>query len=418
VQQFFRHRVLVSVAQVDKASPWSTATTVAFRWFAIISFLFIAPIEPLTNLVIPWVGNTLLGIEGEIALQTTGSGDTMAEYIRLFLHVALGFGGAAIWTMLEGTRAQYTKLLDWLTFSLRLAVATAMLGYGMAKLVGGQFSPPDDMRMLQTFGDASPMGLLWTFMGHSAVYSGFTGVAELLGGVLLLSRRTATLGALIVVGVMANVVMLNFCYDVPVKLFSSRLLLWALFLVALDRRRLFAVFTNSGRCEPRIMAPLFQRPRLHLAGQVLKALMGLTLVLGVVLGPMAMRDGTAEQGTTGELQASYEVQSFERNGEPVPPLVTDDERWHRVIIASWDRFVVFATSGKRSFYKAKLEDDTLTLTTKHDGEDVVLEFSVVRTEDGLRLLGETIDVELKAYAPEFLLRDRGLHWVQEVPYNR
>ena len=406
------------MASVETPSPWSAFATVSFRWFAIVSLLFVAPIEPLTNLVIPWIGNTLLGIDGEISLQTTGSGDTMAECIRLLLHVVLGLAGATVWTLLKGARAHHSKLLDWFTFALRLAVATAMIGYGMAKLVGGQFVTPDDMRLFQTFGDASPMGLLWTFMGHSKVYTAFTGIAELLGGALLLSRRTATLGALVVVGVMANVVMLNFCYDVPVKLFSTRLLVWALFLAALDGRRLFAMFTNSGRCEPRTMNPLFERPKLHLAGQVLKALMGLTLVLAIVIGPMFMRNGDAEKGTTGEIQASYEVKSFERDGEPVPPLVTDDERWHRVVIATWDRFVVFAASGKRSFYQAKLEEDTLTLTTRRDDEEVVLEFEVVRSEDGLRLVGEATEVELKAYTPEFLLRDRGFHWVQPFPYNR
>lgn len=406
------------MASLETSPPWSALVTVSFRWFAIASLLFVAPIEPLTNLLIPWIGSTLMGVEGEISLQTTGSGDTMAEYIRLLLHIVLGFVGATVWTVVKGPRARHAKLLDWFTFALRLSIGTAMIGYGMAKLVGGQFVTPDDMRLLQTFGDASPMGLLWTFMGHSKVYTAFTGIAELLGGILLLSRRTATFGALVVVGVMVNVVMLNFCYDVPVKLFSSRLLIWALFLTALDGRRLFAMLTNSGACEPRTMEPLFKRPKLHLAGQVLKTLMALTLVLGMVLAPMFMGRGEGEKGTTSELQASYEVKSFERDGEPIPPLATDDERWHRVVIATWDRFVVYAATGKRSFYKAELEEDTLTLTTKQDDEEVILEFEVTRTEDGLRLVGETLEVELEPYTPEFLLRDRGFHWVQEFPYNR
>ena len=64
------------------------------------------------------------------------------------------------------------------------------------------------------------------------------GVVELLGGVLLTCRRTRLLGALVVLGVMANVVMLNFCYDVSVKLHSSHLLAMTLFVAAAGLRRL------------------------------------------------------------------------------------------------------------------------------------------------------------------------------------
>jgi len=67
------------------------------------------------------------------------------------------------------------------------------------------------------------MGLLWTFMAASKGYQIFTGAAEVLGGILLLWKRTTTLGALTVFGVMANVMALNFFYDVPVKLLSTHL---------------------------------------------------------------------------------------------------------------------------------------------------------------------------------------------------
>jgi hypothetical protein len=64
------------------------------------------------------------------------------------------------------------------------------------------------------------MGLLWTFMGASAAYTIFTGLGELVGGLLLTTRRTALAGALVSAAVMTHVAVLNFCYDVPVKLFS------------------------------------------------------------------------------------------------------------------------------------------------------------------------------------------------------
>lgn len=101
--------------------------------------------------------------------------------------------GSAQWRgrLIAGSRVRYRKGLHWFTFALRLAIAVSMFGYGLAKLSGAQFSSPADFRLFQSYGNSSPMGLLWTFMGHSQVYSSFTGLAEILGGVLLLSRRTA-----------------------------------------------------------------------------------------------------------------------------------------------------------------------------------------------------------------------------------
>jgi len=49
------------------------------------------------------------------------------------------------------------------------------------------------------------------------------------GGMLLLFRRTVTLGAIASAAALLNIVLLNFCYDVPVKLYSAHLLLMALF---------------------------------------------------------------------------------------------------------------------------------------------------------------------------------------------
>jgi hypothetical protein len=117
----------------------------------------------------------------------------------------------------------------------------------MNKLVPLQFGSLRLAEMVQPIGEQSPMGLLWRFMAASPAYTMFTGFAEVLAASLLLFRRTAMLGAFLCAGVMANVVALNFCYDVPVKLFSSRLLLMSLFLLAPDVRRLCHFFILQDR---------------------------------------------------------------------------------------------------------------------------------------------------------------------------
>ena len=123
----------------------------------------------------------------------------------------------------------------------RYYLATTMLTYGWIKLFPLQFPAPGPDRLLQAYGDSSPMGIAWTFVGASAGYQMFGGLMELVGGYLLFWRRTTFLGALVVAGVMTNVAAMNLFYDVPVKLFSTHLILMALFLAAPDLPRLFGL---------------------------------------------------------------------------------------------------------------------------------------------------------------------------------
>ena len=96
-------------------------------------------------------------------------------------------------------------------------------------------------------------------MGYSPAYNVFAGGAEALGGLLLLFRRTTTLGAVVAIGVLTNIVMLNFCYDVPVKLFSIHLTLMATALAGLDGRRLLNAFVFNRPTPAADLSPHFGR---------------------------------------------------------------------------------------------------------------------------------------------------------------
>jgi hypothetical protein len=164
----------------------------------------------------------------------------------------------------------------------------------MTKVIPSQMPPPRPQTLLQPVGDLSPMGLLWLSMGAAPAYQAFAGAAETLAGLLILWRRTATLGALLAAGVMANVVMLNLCYDVPVKLFSSHLLLIALLLVAPELPRLWRAVTGKAVAAAPSAAP--ERPWLRRAETALVA--GCALLVAGRLGPeivRAWRDTAARQ---------------------------------------------------------------------------------------------------------------------------
>src|SRR5690606_15743476 len=107
------------------------------------------------------------------------------------------------------------------------------------------------MQLIQPLGDKSPMGLAWTYVGFSPAFSMFAGLAEAAGGMLLFFRRTTLLGALLVAVVMVNVMVMNFTFDIPVKLYSTLLVLMADFLVVPDARRLVQVVLWNEAAQPR-----------------------------------------------------------------------------------------------------------------------------------------------------------------------
>jgi hypothetical protein len=94
------------------------------------------------------------------------------------------------------------------------------------------------------------MGALWSFMSASRPYAIFADAVEVTAGALLLFRRTTTLGAMVAAAAMTNVVALNYCYDVPVKLYSTNILLMAVFLLAPEFCRLAHVLVFNRPTAP------------------------------------------------------------------------------------------------------------------------------------------------------------------------
>src|SRR5215218_1345583 len=172
------------------------------------------------NMVLPRVGEHILGTEVRLR-GGSGRGDSTYGYVQIFCYLILALAGAAVWTLLDRRRADYARLHEWLRVYVRFALAAVIIGYGAYKVIPEQFGTPPPSDLLQPIGESSPMRLLWTFMGASIPYVIFTGAAEILGGLLLVARRTTLLGALVCIGVMSNVVMINYAYDVPVKLYSA-----------------------------------------------------------------------------------------------------------------------------------------------------------------------------------------------------
>lgn len=380
------------------------------------------PYERLLGAVVPWVGKQVFGVD--IAYALSGSGDTTFDWVQAFTFLVLAAGVAAVWTLLA-KKGDDARLREWFRVFLRFALATAMIIYGGMKAANSQFPPPSLDRLVQPIGEASPMGLLWTFMGASQVYATFTGLVELIGGLLLVARRTTLLGAIVSAAALSQVLILNLCYDVPVKLFSFHLLALAVLLIVPDLRRLAGLFLFNHAVEPAGHRPLFTTMWLHRGALILRTVFAVGLT-GLILftswqGSQFWRDPALRS----PLYGIWNVEELALDGETRPPLLTDASRWRHVIFDS-RRFVsILPMNGPRERYRLAQDTTARTLTlTKTGDPQWKSEISYERPEPGLLLLDGTFDGQpLRARLRrddkrEFLLVTRGFHWINERPFNR
>lgn len=117
-----------------------------------------------SDAVVRWAGAHVFGIEGEM-VAPNGSGDTTYAYVTLLVCFVLALVVATVWSLIDRRKTDGRVTNDLLRSYLRYVLAATMIGYGLAKIgfIRNQFPSPGEFQLDRTFGDASPMGLLWTF---------------------------------------------------------------------------------------------------------------------------------------------------------------------------------------------------------------------------------------------------------------
>jgi hypothetical protein len=238
----------------------------------------------------------------------------------------------------------------------------------------------------------------------------------------LLFRRTTTLGALVMCAVMTNVVMLNFCYDVPVKLNSSHWLMMAVFLLLPEVPRLLNVFVLHRATQPATVGVPVRGKRWRIGWVVAKAAFVAWMLYSAVEEQIEFRK-QSPVSVSGPLAGVYEVESFRYNGEELPPL-GDSRRWQRVYVEGSHALAVRTPDEKWAGYEMTVDEAGRRLTLKGPGRsDQGLSWCYEQAGDGLLLLegspeGASVSVRLKKIdRNRFSLVQRGFHWVNEAPPN-
>lgn len=382
------------------------------------------PARYLLSPVLVWIGENIFKTSGRLELESTGSGDDTMAWLSLFLQFAVAIVGFIIWSVLDRRRPSYNDLFYWFRTILRVFVSFFMILYGFAKVFLVQFNEPSLLDLLQPFGDMSPMGLAWAYMGYSPAFEIFTGLLEVIAGFLLISKRTQTLGALFVVGIMTHVAVMNLCFDIPVKIFSIHLALMGLVLLLSDIKRFQYVFFRKHNIE---LTTDYRsiNPRFNKAIRVFK----ICSLSFIILGAIALRGliylEQRKDQIRGEFYGIWEVETFIKNGDTIPPLTTIDDRWRYMIMETKGRTVIKKMNGSINFYHFKVDSIKNSISIyKEDNTEAANNFYIEQKDSlHLKIKGlldqDSLKIHLKAIdLKDFTLINRGFHWVNETPYNK
>jgi hypothetical protein len=346
-----------------------------------------------------------------------GSGDTLLNYMLCVTFLGVAAVGTLVWSVVDRKRAHYQTLYAWLRFLVRINVGLGMLQYGFYKVFPVQMQPPNMAVLNAPLGNTSPMTLLWTLLGLVPLYERVCGLAEVAGGVLILFRRTAMAGALLSAFVMTNVVLYNFFFDVPVKLYAVHLLLMSCFVMLPDMRPLWDFFVMHRETKLKgVWVPPARSRGMTIALVVVEAV----FLYGAVIS-MWKYDGDRYTAYLASVRPAPVVGLWElEKGSPMPTMIAG-MTWHTISIDSLTRGMAMTADGQlfRMYLNYNEAKHTLGMTSRGGGGAVKYTWQTPDAEHlVLATAGKTYTFEKVPTPKEYPLLTRGFHLVNEWGYER
>jgi hypothetical protein len=431
------------IMEAPRDMNWPLWKKILFRFFFIFFTLYMAPWTWLNS--IPWVGKLtnwyysledwfvrltnakLLHIKDEL-VPVSGSGDTSWGWAQLYTFLLTALIGCIIWSLIDRKRKSYNKADYWLCLFTRYYIAIFAFLYGIIKIFALQMPFPNPSLLATPLGDLLPMRLSWMFMGYSTPYQVFSGAMEIMAGVLLLFRRTATFGTVVAAGVFTNVMMMNLSYDIPVKIFSMRLVFMSLFLLAHEYKRIFSFFVLNRTAEAcSIYSVRFTKKWARVARVVLKL-----IFIGVAVGWMfyttwdRYKQVNAPQPEGPIARGVYNVEAYVINKDTIPALITDTLRWQDFILENGFGSIkttdsLFRKRYQRAYFNYSIDTAKQTIKFVKSFADTNALLSMRYEIPGnniVRLWGklrnDSLFVVLRKSNRHFQLTERQFHWLSEA----
>lgn len=392
-------------------SMWSNTEKAFFQFFALYFFIQVLPLDVrfFKNLgIIDWLNISYRDIFYLSRYSPSFAGSD--SFLNWLIVAVLAGIGAVIWSFRDTPKTDYDRLYYWVRVHVRYRLAIGVIAYGFIKLFPLQAPLPSLSNLNTNYGDFTAWKLFSLGLGVVPNYQSFLGLVEIIGGLLLLNRKTATVGTLIIIPFTGNVFVSNIAYEGGEYVYSFYLITLALFLFAYDGLRLFNLFSLQQPTAPAHFKPVFsekgQKARLALKTAFIfffVVLYGYKTYAGYRQGPYQFPQKAGLPKTEG----IYNVSEFKLNDTIVPYSKTDANRWQDVVFEKWntvsiksnrpvildvtnteeiyqndeDRNYEFAGSQGRHYYSYDVDTEKQVLHLKnrnknHANETLTLHFSL------------------------------------------
>lgn len=223
---------------------------------------------------------------------------------------------------------------------------------------------------------------------------------------------------------MLNVMVLNFCYDVPVKLFSAHLVAAAAVIALPEVSRLAQLFCGwgSGKGAP-LVYPFSGRGAAVLRGLTKAWLCLVIFILPLILFWRSEQKLAAMRPILGE----WRLSTLELTGESVVPKTGEVQaltlsHWQMTPEGEAWKLTGAATlvGGAESAPTVRLTHEEISFELSEAAESLILPgtFTWSRVGSELRLENADVRASFRPVAQDYLLTNRGFHWINEHPFNR
>jgi len=433
---------------------WTPVERAIFRFFALYFFIQILPLDArfFKNLFsINWLDIQYRDIFYLSRFAPSFVGEE--SFINWVIVFVIALVGSVVWRFYTKPSTDYDKLYYWIRVLVRYRLAIGVIAYGFIKFFPLQAPLPSISNLNTNYGDFTAWKLFSLGLGVVPNYQSFLGLIEILGGLLLLHRKTATIGTLIILPFTGNVFVSNVAYEGGEYIYSLYLISLALYLFAFDAIRLFNLLSLEKPTQANQYKPVFTG-RLKQTRLVLKTIFILFFVVLYGFKTYAGYKKEAYQfpATKGleNLEGVYNVSTFKLNSHEIPYSKTDSTRWQDVVFEKWntisvksnrvvkldltnteeihendtDRNYEFAGSQGRHYYSYELGADKKTLALKNRNSNYPndwLQLSLAQPNDSTVVLSginnkkDSIEVTLNRINKKYLVfeaqktgRQRGL----------
>lgn len=273
------------------------------------------------------------------AAETVRSRNWLSDYTSWGNALAIAVIAGLVWTLIDRKRPSYNVLYYWLTVIVRYRAAIGIIGFGYTKLFPTQMPYPSLGLLNTDFGDFTAQKIYWLSVGIVPWYQVFGGIVEIAAGALLMFRKTATYGAILLIGALGDITFVNYAYDGGVHVYAFYFVLLGSFVIAADVPRLYNLLIRERYTVPHFYYPDFTKPVFKYTRIGLK---GLTILIFFVILTYTevvnfKYDPYKQPSTAGvkTLRGNYNVTEFKINGQLIPYSPLDSVRWKEATFEKW-----------------------------------------------------------------------------------